>query len=155
MQCQKYLRNKIFRKTKVIKRIIAILLLGFFTLISFQQLTVMAFYVLNQDFITENFCINKDKPEMQCKGKCHMKDALAKATNQEKNSEALNLGIQVQFPVFISKSSGFVVSLNNIYNAKANFCLGICLLYQFECFSVRCMLMYFYEQFRRTTITKQ
>lgn len=56
-------------------------------------------YVLNQDFITENFCINKDKPELKCKGKCHMKDMLAQTAEQE--SEDSKILLEVMIPVFL------------------------------------------------------
>ncbi|MFP2995651.1 hypothetical protein ABN763_07055 [Spongiivirga sp. MCCC 1A20706] len=29
-------------------------------------------YVVNQDYIAEFLCINKDKPELACKGKCQL-----------------------------------------------------------------------------------
>ena len=33
-------------------------------------------YALNYDYISENLCINRDKPESHCKGKCHLKKRL-------------------------------------------------------------------------------
>ncbi len=39
-------------------------------------------YVLNQDYIAEFLCINKDKPKLQCNGKCHLVKELEK---QQKN----------------------------------------------------------------------
>ncbi len=49
---------------------------------SLQQITVLGIYMLNKDYITEAFCVNKDKPELECNGKCHMKDVMEK--NEEK-----------------------------------------------------------------------
>ncbi|PQJ18241.1 hypothetical protein BST94_09075 [Nonlabens xylanidelens] len=40
-------------------------------------------YVYNQDYIAEFLCINKDKPEMACKGKCYLMQMYEKK-NKEK-----------------------------------------------------------------------
>ena len=37
-----------------------------------QQAVVIMHFKLNQKAITEQFCINKSKPELQCNGKCHL-----------------------------------------------------------------------------------
>ena len=39
-------------------------------------------YIYNQDYIAEFLCINKDKPEMACKGKCYLMQML-----EEENKE--------------------------------------------------------------------
>lgn len=40
-------------------------------------------YVINYEYIAKVLCINKDKPEMQCNGKCHLMKELAKASEKE------------------------------------------------------------------------
>lgn len=43
-------------------------------------------YVVNFDYIVNVLCENKDKPEMNCNGKCHLSKELAKeAGNDNKN----------------------------------------------------------------------
>ena len=44
-------------------------------------------YELNRDFIARVLCINKDKPQRKCNGKCHLGKQLKKAAEQEKNSQ--------------------------------------------------------------------
>jgi len=43
----------------------------------------LAWYELNKDFITEWFCVNKDKPELHCQGKCHLKKQLQSEENEK------------------------------------------------------------------------
>lgn len=43
---------------------------------------------------------------MQCKGKCHLKDALAQTSSPD-NKTVPNLEVHVQFPVFISETADF------------------------------------------------
>ena len=46
-------------------------------------------YELNKEYIIKVLCINKDKPENSCNGKCHLNKQLKKASenNQDKNDE--------------------------------------------------------------------
>lgn len=41
-------------------------------------------YVVNYEYITKSLCVNKEKPQMQCNGKCHLMKELAKAAETEK-----------------------------------------------------------------------
>lgn len=55
--------------------------------LSGRYLVMFEFY-LNQDFIAKNLCINRDKPQMQCNGKCHLKKQLtAEERKEQENPE--------------------------------------------------------------------
>lgn len=54
-----------------------------FLLVAFQQALIIVHFKLNQQKIEQEFCINKDKPEMQCHGKCHLKKELQKTDNTD------------------------------------------------------------------------
>lgn len=41
-------------------------------------------YAINYDYIKTVLCVYKDKPELKCNGKCHLKKQLAKAADDEK-----------------------------------------------------------------------
>ena len=46
--------------------------------------------MVNYDYITQELCENKNKPEMACNGKCHLMKELAKSSTDEQptsNSE--------------------------------------------------------------------
>ena len=63
-------------------------LISYFLIISlFSQILVNAGVIiswkLNQKYISENLCINRDRPEMECNGKCNLQKKL-------KNIEANN-----------------------------------------------------------------
>ncbi|XMO85439.1 hypothetical protein AAFN75_11635 [Algibacter sp. AS12] len=44
-------------------------------------------YAAFYDYIKNELCINQDKPELACNGKCHLKKELAKASNSETGNE--------------------------------------------------------------------
>lgn len=78
------------------KKIIASFFLILFVGLSWQQATLFGMYLLNKKYITEQFCVNTDKPELKCNGKCHLKDAIAQQSENEQNPDlAQNLIIPV------------------------------------------------------------
>lgn len=57
-------------------------------------------YVLNQEYIAEILCINKNKPELKCNGKCHLAKQLEK--QQEDPQHALSVSMD-RYPIgFVS-----------------------------------------------------
>ena len=69
----------------MLKRTIAFLLI--LTLVSthFSKIYVFAGFELNRNYIAEQLCINKNKPELNCHGKCFLMKKLEQA---EKKQEA-------------------------------------------------------------------
>lgn len=45
-------------------------------------------YLARKDFIIENFCINRNKKEMKCNGKCHLKEQVRKDASQPLDKNA-------------------------------------------------------------------
>jgi hypothetical protein len=45
-------------------------------------------YIYNYQYITTVLCENKDKPQLKCCGKCHLKKELAKASEGEKTNSS-------------------------------------------------------------------
>ncbi|RIJ33517.1 hypothetical protein [Pontibacter oryzae] len=43
-------------------------------------------YELNKEYIIQNLCVNRDKPQLQCEGKCHLSKSV-KAANQESQDQ--------------------------------------------------------------------
>lgn len=87
-------------------------------------------YIINQDYIAEFLCINKDKPKLECNGKCQLVKELEK--QQEKEPfKSLRVSME-NYPI------GFVnileidenkvlippVNHNFIYKVLYNFCFS-------------------------------
>ncbi|MFT5884765.1 MAG: hypothetical protein ACI9IP_001222 [Arcticibacterium sp.] len=66
--------------------------LSLLTLLLVKAMVVPAIffnYELRKDFIIQNFCVNKDRPELNCDGKCYLAKQLKAAKQQDENeSEA-------------------------------------------------------------------
>ena len=52
--------------------------LVFLYALNFKTLVTLNFY-WNQTEITELFCVNKEKPQLRCEGKCHLNTVLSDA----------------------------------------------------------------------------
>ena len=65
---------------------LAILLLVLVVSLSCKDLITCANFLLNRDFITKTFCVNRDKPVMQCNGRCHLSKLIKESKEQEKDT---------------------------------------------------------------------
>jgi len=96
---------------KLIKLNIAFLLLSVFSVcITYQTFTVVDFYI-NRAEIAEKYCVNKEKPQLNCKGQCHLKKKLTVENKNETDEKqtiqplsfwlfAVELPKQVSFTFF-------------------------------------------------------
>lgn len=96
------------------------LILGIFTQ-SIGRLILLSNYLINKEFITLNYCVNKSKPKLKCNGKCHLKKQLKAQEKQENNSksDAKNLD-EVQFCLHYANISSpqiayTLISINSEY----------------------------------------
>ena len=60
----------------------AIILTLVFSIILVKPAIPYLEYIVRKDFIIEKFCINKEKPELQCNGKCHLNKQAQKAADE-------------------------------------------------------------------------
>ena len=54
---------------------------------NFSQVFVYAGFEMNENYIVSKLCINRDKPEMHCNGKCYLMRKLKQAEQKEKSRE--------------------------------------------------------------------
>lgn len=78
----------IFAKNIELKRFITILLFIVFALRPAYYVGYYAYFQLNIDYIIETYCINTDKPELSCNGKCHLADQLNFTSDDAKDGES-------------------------------------------------------------------
>ena len=50
---------------------------------TFNKLEIVLAFKINQDFITARYCVNKDKPQMHCEGRCVLAKKLKQAEQNE------------------------------------------------------------------------
>jgi len=70
-------------------------------LILTKPLWPMVNYIVNYNYIVTVLCENKDKPEMQCNGKCHLTKELAKEAGAEDKNPLNNKTSKTEIPQYI------------------------------------------------------
>lgn len=74
-------------------------------------------YVFDYEYISEVLCINKEKPELHCNGKCHLMKELAKASEDEKPSSSSKKNHHSEIEVlFIEELQSFSIEKNIVYS---------------------------------------
>ncbi|WP_143304971.1 hypothetical protein [Chitinophaga vietnamensis] len=53
---------------------------------NFSKGLIVMQYWANETFIAQNLCENRDKPQLHCNGKCHLKKQLDRDSRQDKES---------------------------------------------------------------------
>lgn len=80
------------------------------------------YYQLNIDYIIDTYCINKEKPELQCNGKCHLAKQLqvvSTSTNDDESS-MLHVVSESFFPVFFHTEPNLEKHIIHIHVLKVN-----------------------------------
>jgi hypothetical protein len=50
-------------------------------------------YTVNYNYITKNICENREKKEMDCKGKCYLAKELSKSSQNSAKQDAIKLSL--------------------------------------------------------------
>jgi hypothetical protein len=80
----------------------AIFLLFLITWQMVFKVGVVALWKINQDYVVENFCENRDKPASTCQGHCFLKKQLKKAEGAASHQPfPASLMAKLQLPAFI------------------------------------------------------
>lgn len=67
------------------KKLIVFLLIGLTSFLTFKDFFSYAHFFLNRDYISQNFCINRESPTVLCSGKCYLDKTIAQNEDQEQN----------------------------------------------------------------------
>lgn len=81
---------------------------------TFRGAFILVNYEINKDYISHNLCENKDKPQMHCEGKCHLRKQLEKEKQQEQTPPFQNLKDKNEVQLFCQKESNFFLPITNL-----------------------------------------
>lgn len=118
-------KNKIYPFTllKVLQNIIFFLIISSLLMFNMKLVVLQYEYTFNNKDFTAKYCINKDKPELKCNGKCHLAK-IAKETQKENSEKQSFFDIEITFFQNIEKDFIFFnpyLSLKKIYWNYLNF----------------------------------
>lgn len=99
---------------------IATLILSLFMF--FKQVLPVVEYVVLYDYIKNELCVNKDKPELECNGKCHLKKEMAHASDTKTEKNKVNFAsaeLQIMYYQALEMISAVVFNPYRIKNDRA------------------------------------
>lgn len=106
---------------KILSKILSFLLTSIIIFNSLQVSLTYAYYNIDTVGFIEKLCENKDKPELQCNGKCHLKKLVDNNTNNDKEPvKAVNLKDITLFVVEFMKYDFNSVSFKNVQLGSYN-----------------------------------
>lgn len=93
------------------KKVLAILLLFCISYQYVAKVGVIAWYEVNKDYVAQELCENKDKPQLECNGKCYLKKQLNKVDNETPtDKEAPAKKHKNELPEYLSISDDFYLA---------------------------------------------
>ncbi len=101
----------------LLKRIFSFVLITSLLFPPLLKLGLVLDYYKNKDYIASTLCINKDKPQKKCEGKCHLNKQLAKTQEkgEEKNAPENNVKTELS-PSILSDALAFFFPLKSAEN---------------------------------------
>ncbi|UOQ78013.1 hypothetical protein MUN84_05160 [Hymenobacter sp. 5516J-16] len=96
------------------RKAIAILLLFSLSVHCAGQLGIAASWWLNQDYIARVLCINRDKPQLKCNGKCHLRKQLKAVAEHEKKQQPSSKQVFPEITLFCVVAAPLRVSPRRI-----------------------------------------
>jgi hypothetical protein len=91
------------------RRAIAILLLCSLSVHCAGRLGIVAGWWLNQDYIARVLCINRDKPQLKCNGKCHLRQQLKAVEEAERKQQPDSRQAFQEITLFCTPFAGLVL----------------------------------------------
>ena len=74
-----------------------------------MKLGILTYFQLNRVYITEMYCENKEKPQLNCDGQCFLAKKLQAAEEKTSDNDgARTLNQQLEIPLFIISTPAFV-----------------------------------------------
>lgn len=81
-----------FQISSILVALLFVFTLNFKSILTFH-------YFINQAEITELFCVNKEKPKLECNGKCHLAKELVKVDVEKSENPFSESALQINFEV--------------------------------------------------------
>lgn len=96
----------------------AYILIFFLSFQSLLQLSIFTWYKINQDYIANELCINKNKPAMQCNGHCQLALEMDKTENRQESGKKTLIFKPLSLSVFVVQFASYVfpaISVNALH----------------------------------------
>lgn len=91
------------------------------TLIVFRPVVPVMDYLIDYEYISTVLCINKDKPEMHCNGKCFLMQEMAKtAEDQQKEATKKLCSISFSMLFYHENTTVEMITYSSVIHVQAS-----------------------------------
>lgn len=90
----------------MVKKCVAVFLIALMFIASTGNTFTYLLFKVNQSYIIENLCRNKDKQEMQCNGKCHLSEMIADNEEPEQRENPMPPATEERITVYFTEVVG-------------------------------------------------
>lgn len=87
---------------------------------SLTKIGILIDFKINQDFIAEVLCINREKPMTMCNGKCYLSEQLKKAEEQEEKQAPTNKKERLEVVYYYATSAFEFLVHTDCFVSKLN-----------------------------------
>ena len=70
-----------------------------------MEITTVLYYQLNIDYIVEKYCVNKERPKLNCNGKCYLMNQMKAKTQPSSNDSKTTVISEAFIPLFFQDNS--------------------------------------------------
>ncbi|MEZ4932547.1 MAG: hypothetical protein R2788_10565 [Saprospiraceae bacterium] len=112
------MKNQFFYFCRMMK-LVAILMSSMILLTSLRDLVTNVYFHLNQNFIAQNQCINRDRPEANCHGKCFLKNSLSENHENEENKAPITQKEERPIYIIPSFKSAFNSNISILHDQRS------------------------------------
>lgn len=78
-----------------------------------MEISTIMYYQLNIDYIVEKYCVNKERPRLNCNGKCYLMSQMKAKTQPSKEKTDTIIITEAFIPLFFQDQSIQIKSTNS------------------------------------------
>lgn len=83
----------------------SILLFASFAIRPAMEISTVLYYQLNIDIIVEKYCVNKERPLLNCNGKCYLMSQMKAKTQSSKENSDTTIITEAFIPLFFQENT--------------------------------------------------
>lgn len=104
-------------KTPELRVFFSILIFTAFAIRPAIEISNVLYYQLNINDIIEKYCVNKERPKLNCNGKCYLMTQMkkSKTTSDTNNTNSFTIIIEAFIPLFFEDNTLQIKNIPNFY----------------------------------------
>ncbi len=97
---------------KLIRILFSILLFASFAIRPAMEISNVLYYQLNIDYIVDKYCVNKERPRLNCNGKCYLMTQMKAKKQPSKEKSENTLIVEAFIPLFFQDHTIQIKNIN-------------------------------------------